>query len=568
MKKQHPTPNIKKEKVKKTYLAIIMALLAISIPSYSQPAPVKNAAKSIFTLTTFKADGSLLASSHGVFTDAAGTAISDWAPFDGASRAVVVDANGKSLEVDYIYDANEIYDVVKFHVKGKTTGLTLAPAHAATGDDIYLVTYSLKKPEVTATKVEKVETFMEKYAYYVMKMMAPENAVGCPLVNANGQLLGFLQQSRFTTDYHSTDAQYITDMQTTGLTCNDPVMRRTFIPTAIPDDKEQAQLALVLSSQDNNDKYAKTAELFIEKFPDLADGYSAKAQLAVNNNDFAAAKEDMETAIKKATAKDEAHFTYARLIYQKELYKFDQSFPAWNLDKAIEEAQQANSINPQPLYRHLEAQIRYTKKEYQQAYGMFIELTNSNIRNPELFYEAAQCKTMLEAPKEETVALLDSAMALFAKPYPLDAAPYVLYRAAMLEDMGEYRRAVADYNQYDSIMTGRIGADFYYKREQCEVKGRLFKQALDDIDTAIRMAPKEPLYLAEKASLQLRVNMKEEALETVEKAIALDPEYGDAYLIKGLSLIQLGKKKEGLEVLEKAQQLGNEQASGMIEKYK
>ena len=94
MKKQHPTPNIKKEKVKKTYLAIIMALLAISIPSYSQPA-----------------------TSHGVFTDAAGTAISDWAPFDGASRAVVVDANGKSLEVDYIYDANEIYDVVKFHVK-------------------------------------------------------------------------------------------------------------------------------------------------------------------------------------------------------------------------------------------------------------------------------------------------------------------------------------------------------------------------------------------------------------------------------------------------------------------
>ena len=82
------------------------------------------------------------------------------------------------------------------------------------------------------------------------------------------------------------------------------------------------------------------------------------------------------------------------------------------------------------------------------------------------------------------------------------------------------------------------------------------------------MAPKEPLYLAEKASLQLRVNMKEEALETVEKAIAIDPEYGDAYLIKGLSLIQLGKKKEGLEVLEKAQQLGNEQASGMIEKYK
>ena len=125
----------------------------------------------MFTLNTFKADGSLLASSHGVFIDANGTGISDWAPFDGASRAVVMDAMGKSLDVEYILGANEIYDVVKFKVKGKTTAAPMATAPAAEGSPIYLVGYSVKKPEFIETSIDKVETFMDKYAYYIIKVL-------------------------------------------------------------------------------------------------------------------------------------------------------------------------------------------------------------------------------------------------------------------------------------------------------------------------------------------------------------------------------------------------------------
>lgn len=541
-------------------------MVALSVTA--QPTPVKNAAKSVFTLTTFKADGSLLASSHGVFIDANGTGICDWAPFDGASRAVVMDANGKSLDVECLLGANEIYDVAKIKVKGKTTPATLATAPTAEGTPIYLVGYSVKKPDIVETKVSKVEMFMDKYAYYIIQMMAPENAVGCPFVNASGQVIGFLQQSQYTTDYHSTDANYIADFEVTGLTANDPVLRRTEIPTALPDDKEQALLALVLAQQGNAPRYDKTIDMFVEKYPDLPDGYYARAQKAVNANDFAAAQKDMETAIKMSTEKDEAHFDYARVIYQKELYKLDQSYPAWNLDKAIDEARQAYAIQPQPLYRHLEAQILFTKKEYQQAYDIFLELNKTEMRNPELFYEAAQCKTLLQAPKEEVIALLDSAINLFQRPYPIDAATYFLYRGTMLEEKGEYRKAVHDYNQVDTLLRGSLGADFYYKREQCEVKGKLFQQALQDIEIATILAPDEPLYVAEMASLQLRVNMKEEALANAQKAIDMDSEYSDAYLIKGLTLIQLGKKKDGIAALEKAKDMGNEQAPGLIEKYK
>ena len=547
---------------------LVIALIT-AMTAAAQPSAVKNAAKAVFTLTTFKADGSLHSSSHGVFIDNEGTAISDWASFDGATSATVIDASGKRMEVESMIGANEIYNVAKFKVTGsKTTPAPIATTGATEGSTVYLVGYSVKKADITEIRIDKVEKFMDKYWYYVIKSITPDNMQSCPLVNSNGQIIGFLQHSQYTTDNHSTDANYIAEMQTTALSVNDPVLKLTGIPTALPAVPDQAQLSLMLSGQTaDSAKYAKTVDLFIKQFPQLADGYSARAQRKVNANDFDGAASDMETAIKVVDAKDDAHFYYARLIYQKEVYKANVPYPAWNLDKALEEARKAYEIKPMTLYQHLQAQILFSKEEYQKAYDMFMALTNSDLRNPELFYEAAQCKKKLNAPQNETVALLDSAINALKKPYNAEAAPFFIARAAELEGMGEYRRAVADYNLYDTLMLGRHSAEFFYQREQCEVKGKLFQQALNDIEIATKLAPYEPLYLAEKGSLQLRVNMKQEALETAERCIALEPQYADGYLIKGLALIQLKKKKEGIDALNKAKELGNEQAQTLIEKY-
>lgn len=543
-------------------------LLAIQLQMVAQPAAVKNAAKSVFTLTAFNKDGDITGSSHGVFIDNEGTAISDWSVFDGAHHAVVIDANGKKMDVDYIYGANEIYDVAKFHVKGKTTGATLATNNATAGSTIYLVGYALKNAEIKEAKVKNVETFMEKYAYYLIDINAPDNTMNCPFLNAQGQVLGLMQMSKLDYKITATSATYAKDFNVTGLTVSDPTLRRTSIPTAIADNEEQAKIGLMLSGQGSDStKYAKTIENFIAKYPELPDGYSTRAQMKMVYNDFDGAARDMETCIKKATEKDDAYYTYARIIYQKEVYKSDIPYAAWNYDKALEQVRQAYTINPLSLYKHLEAQILYSKGEYDKAHDMFIDLTKSDMRNPELFFEATQCKTMLKAPDEERLALIDSAIVMFNKPYPTDAGPYFIARASILEDMGQYRKAVADYNQYDTIMLGRHNADFYYKREQCEVKGKLYQQALIDIEIATRIS-QDPLYVAEKASLLLRVNKKEEALETAEYCVAMDPEYSDGYLIKGLAQIQLGNKKEGLETLAKAKELGNDQAEGLIEKYK
>ena len=53
-----------------------------------------------------------------------------------------------------------------------------------------------------------------------------------------------------------------------------------------------------------------------------------------------------------------------------------------------------------------------------------------------------------------------------------------------------------------------------------------------------------------------------------ETCIGIAPNYDVAHLILGLCYIGKGDKEKGLESIRKAQELGNEQATALIEKYK
>lgn len=543
-----------------------MALLGLT--AAAQPAPVKNVAKSVFTLTTFKQDGTLLASSHGVFIDADGTAVSDWSPFVGADKAVVIDANGKKMDVVCLIGASEIYDMAKFRVDGKTVAATLASTTAPAGSSVYLVGYAVKKPTFQTCTVKKSETFSDKYGFYVIDIESVENVVNCPFVNANGQVIGLLQTTR-SGEIHSTDVRFAADFTVNSLSANNQLLRKSSLPVDLPDGLDNAQLALMIASQTGDaSKYAQTVEQFIRKFPQSSEGYSARANLHMVQGDFSGAAADMEKALSLAENKADAHFKYANLIYQKEVYQSDSPYEPWSMDRALEEVRQATSLDPQPLYRHLEGQILYSKGDYQSAYDLFMSLTSTDLKNPELYYEAAQCKSHLEAEKQEIVALLDSAVANCPKPYTLSSAPYFLARALAYQDAGEYRKAVVDMNQYDTLTLGRNTAEFYFQREQCEVKAKMFQQALADIDLAIRLSPQDVDYYAEKGSLLLRIGQYDEAIAVADRCLLIDEEYSDAYLIKGVAEIMSGKKKIGLATLAKAQAMGNPQAETLINKYK
>jgi len=551
---------------KRIYFIAILFFAAI-VKAVAQPASVKGAARSVFLLTTYDNTGAELATSHGVFVGGNGECISDLKPFIGATRAVVTDSKGAQMNVSRMLGANDIYDVARFSVEGKTIPMPIAQT-AAQGSKVWLVGFGDKTPVMTAATVKSVERFMEKYSYYIFSLTPPDGTRSCPFINEQGQVIGLMQPSQTSFNTYATDARYIADLQVSGMSVNDANLRKIGIPTALPTDKTQALIALMMAEQSNDSiKRVSAADDFIERFPTAVDGYASRAQIFVDANDFGSAAHYMETAIKKAEPKDEAHFRYSKLIYYKELYKGSLPYKDWSLDKALDEAKQANAVNPQPFYEHLQAQILFSKGEYQTAYGMFTKLLDTPIRNNELFYEVSRCKLMLQAPTEEIVALLDSAIANTDTVQFQTAAPYFYARAEAYETLGKYRDAVFDYTRYEYLMNRRVQPVFYYIREQAEVKAKLFKQALNDIAIAILSNPEEPMYLAEKASLELKVNMLDEAMKTANLCIKRWPEYSDGFLILGLAQIHKGNKSEGVGNLEKAKQLGNQQAQGFIDKY-
>lgn len=536
---------------------------------HGQSKQVKKAAASIFRLTTFKTDGTLLASTNGVFISDNGEAISAFYPFVGADSAVVIDTNGNALPVDVIIGANELYDVCKFKVNGKTTPIKIASTHSNDGEKVWMLGYSIKNQDAKQVPIQKTELFMDKYTYYIFSSETPENMEGCPFVNAKGELIGILQHANHSEGTHAVDAHFMKDMQiNNGLSLADPVLRQTTIRTQLPAKEEDALVTLMMASEQNKKNYLKYIQDFKRSFPHAVDGYAAQARQYANKKEFAKAATEMETAIQNVHKKDAAHAEYAKIIFHQQLFQPDSTYLAWSLDKALAEAQKAYEINPLPAYQHQQAQIIYSKGNYQKAYDMFLALTKTNLRSGELFYEAAQAKAQLKANQAEILSLLDSAVAACPQPLTPIAAPFVLARGAAYDQAGDYKKAIMDYNRYDTLMLGRANHEFYYTRFNCNVKLRRYQQALNDIAHAAVLNRQEPTYLAEMASLQLKVNYIDDALKTAELCIGIAPNYPDIYLIKGLALIQKKQKKLGIEAFEKAKQLGDKRAQDYIDKYK
>lgn len=550
---------------------ILPILLFAVLPAITlaQPGWVKKATKSVFTLKTFAADGSLIGSTNGFFTSANGDAVSNFTPFKGASRAVVIDAAGKELPVVSIVGVNDMYDVVKFRVSGKTQPLTISSGTTPIGSQVWLLPYHEVK-SVPAGTVRKAETFQGEYEYYTIAMTMPANTVSTPLINQAGEVIGMMQQPATDKDTlnYAVSARFADSLKTSGFGMNEATLLQTKIKKELPDDIKEAVLALYMaSSRQDSASYVTLVEDFIQKFPNAADGYMYRAQVNASNNNFAAAEKDMETAIKNSTQKDDTHYNYARMIYNKNIFQADKSYDNWSLDKALEEIRLANTLNPQPMYRQMEANILFAQKKYQEAYDIYTQLSNTNLKGAELFYSAARCKEML---KDSTamLALLDSTMNCFTKPYLKEAAPYLWARAQARVQAKKYRDAVSDMNDYEELMVANINDNFYYIRHQAEVEGRLYQQALNDITRAIVMNPKETYYYAEKASLEIRVGLYDNAIATAKESLVVDPNDSDGYLFLGVAQCLKGNKKDGIPNLQKAKEMGNLQADKLIEKYK
>ena len=531
---------------------------------------VKKASKAVFTLKTFNADGSLIGSGNGFFITADGVAVSSYTPFRGAAKAVVIDAMGKEYEVKSIIGANDVYDIAKFRVDAtKCQTLRTAPA-AVENTSLWLLPYNAKNAySCTAAKVKSVQKVQNDYDYYTLEATAPENTVGCPYLNANGEVVGIQQQSSSddNTTQYAVGVAFATGLKMTGLSLNDPALKATSIKKDLPDELDQAILTLYLASTlGDAQSFVGLVDDFIAKFPQAPDGYSYKAQIMAAQDNYPEADKYMKLAIDNATDKAEARYNYAKMMYQNLIYFYDSASHAWSYEQALEQAEQAVALDPQLPYLTQKAQLLFACKRYADSYAAFQDVIGKGGRTAECFYGAARCKEQLN-DTTACLALLDSAVATFSKPYLKEAAPYIYARAQALAESGKYRLAVNDYNEYENLMISQVNSEFYYIRSQVEVKARLFQQALNDLDKAIDKSPDILLYRSEKASLQIRVHLLDQAIETASECIRLFPDASDGYLFLGLAQCLNNNKVQGVGNLLKAKDLGDAQADTLIEKY-
>lgn len=537
------------------------ALLLLAMPAFSQNAAVQKAAKAVFTLKTFN-HGQSLMTCQGVFIDNKGTALTAFTPFDGADSAVVVDAYGKTRAVDYIMGADENYDVAKLKIEGSSKGITLASTVSA-GNTLWLVPFSASKPAYQKLSVDHVERFGNQYAYTITKYDAPESALAAPVVNESGQLVGLIKGLPSGTESGITDGHFVNSLHMDALSIQK--LSHTGIRTGLPDDENAAEATLMLArttrSKADNYKYARE---YIAKFPTSATGYQALAQLYFDDGKLTEADQEFQQGVTKAAHKDEAYSNYAQQVYQYVAFMPQGNYAPWTADKALELAEKAYSISPNPAYQHQIAQVTYLKGDYQKAYDAFQALTKTKINNGELWYESAQCKMQLKAPDTEVKALLDSAVSVGQQKGIV--APYYLVRGQWLQSKEDYRNALKDYIAYDTLST-TADPTFYHAKYECEMKLHQWQPALLDIMRCSYLSPREPLYLAQWASLELLVNRLPQAIQVATACTKVAPDFAQGYLLLGIAQCENKQKEEGIQNLQKAKTLGESRADEYLKKF-
>ena len=339
------------------------------------PKWVEKAKRAVFSVVTYDKDDKILNTGNGFFVSEDGIAVSDYALFKGAQRAVIIDTEGRQMPVLNIMGADDMYDVVKFRVDitgKKVNSLTLATAPPAAGSEIYLLPYSTQKDRsCTFGHVKSIDKMVGNYFYYTLQLRLKEKMVSCPLVTAEGTVFGLAQKSSgqdTTTVCYAADVRYAMDQKISALSYTDFALKDIGIKKALPDTEEQALVFLYMASaQLPSDKYAEVLNDFVEQYPNSADGYMRRAVNRASMSDAVSmqlVEADMDRALELAQDKAGIRFERAKLIYNYVLNNSEKTYDNWTLDKALEEIREAVVLQPLPVYIQLEGDILFSKQDY------------------------------------------------------------------------------------------------------------------------------------------------------------------------------------------------------------
>ena len=557
-------------------------LISLTLPTFAQaPKTLKQVKSAVYTVQTYDAEGNALHTGNGFFVPE-GDLITSYALFPDCAKAEIIDSKGKTYAVNKVMGANEIYDIVRLQTapvkKLSTTPIDTTSINTQ-AESLFLPAIGKeKKVYDTWVPIINTEEVAGGYTYYTLRHAGNAALSHRPLLDTSGNVVAVVQPSSETdTLLYALDIRYALDLAVKALSINDPTYRALPLRKALPADTAQALVSLYLAA-DHSDAAlrAEVIDEFISMFPDNREGYLSRAAHHIalgTDSTYALAENDHNVALAHAADKaDEVHFQIAKQILSVAIDTLKQ-YKDWDYARALAEIDKARAINPLPIYSQQQGDIYITLKDYTAAYDKYMEVNSSEMGNPDTWLRTAYIVEQRagEGDVELAIALVDSAVNKAAcnaqRSNFNQSAPYVLERALLKARHGLHRPAVSDYNLYEELV-GTVATDrFYYLREQSEASSRMYQQALDDIKRAITLAPQQPVYLLELATLNVRIARYADALPVLEVLTNAFPDDADCNRLLGFCHIQLGSPAKGIPYLEKAAALGDGGAAALLERF-
>lgn len=560
-----------------------LALCLVAVTGYAQPKFASKVKKGMISVNTYDNRGDLLHQGSGIYVGANGEAIADYRLFKGAYKAVVVDESGKQADVDCILGADDDYSLVRLRVRTKGNAILPAVSSFQPMKSVLFVLGNvdggIKSEQITVADTSMIQG---KYVYYGLNKKVDEKLLGSPVFNESGMLVGMLHstigEKSYVLDIRFRETLKIEAIPTRSAST---AMGNIHIPKGLPDSAEEALVYLYFNSRStSNDVYIDMVNRFVEAFPQHPEGYLRRATPLIDLLRFDEAEQDLQKYLGLIDDKALGNFNVASVLFDKLRLQPEPVYAKWTYDAALQYVEKAITLNMNghktsaeeqkandTKFNILKAQMLMGKEDYDAAIALYEKLNQGDRRSPSFWYAISMAREGRGDSIPSVMEPIDSAIAMFTEPLPREAANYVIRRGQLLANSGKYREAVQDYNQYAYLMNSKVSAVFYYERSQIEVNAHMFQQALDDLNKAIEMSPRVPLYHVERAALTLRVSLFDECIASCQAAIRLNPDIIDAYRILGYAQLQKGDKESARRNIQKAIDMGDEAAKQLMETY-
>ncbi len=565
----------------KKILSILIVCLLTSLSVFAQgPKWVLKAKKAVFSVITFDKDNNILNQGNGFFITENGVAVSQYNLFKGAHRAVVIDTDGKELAVRSILGADDTYNVLKFQVdlpsSKKVQNLELSSDSLSVGSEVLVLPYSVSKDRACRPGViRSVEKIRGGYKYYSLDLRSSEVLASCPMVTTSGQVLGLLELSdgRSKSDVlcHAIDANFINNLSLNALSFNDVSLNAIKIRKGLPNDMGQALTYLLMTkTRLPNQEYALLLDDYQKMFPTSYEGYFNKAlyyleKETVSADDLKMAQRQINLLLELKDTTSDAYFSIAKIIIMGHYTDAAKDNKSWALSAAHDYLDKAIAMSDLALYTQVKGELYVDEEEWDKALVCYEKLNKTELASPHTYLISAQIQEKKGVEMSVVLATLDSCVQLLSKPYDLNSAIYLFERGRVNAEVGNFRNAMFDLNDYHYAVNGQVNDQFYYYREQVAIKARMYQQAIDDIASAIKLNPEELSYYSENAAVHLKVGRYEEALKIVDQLLAKDENFAEAYRLQGIAFLQL-KDKSACTSFKKAVELGDPIAAELLKK--